>query len=181
MTSNPFHRTLDRTLQGKYARVVERGREYEGWIERVHHNRGSVVMHSVTVNDTEELGSVFLRTPDIVEVVKPQKRIEWWSVDELEPFPDHDLEFEVKDRIIRSCYRDQFAKSFPVVRTDGTIINGHKRVKAAQIAGLDRHPVEVIDVSDEQAAELFALAHREQREESSENGDEDDEAETETE
>jgi ParB family chromosome partitioning protein len=48
------------------------------------------------------------------------------------------------------------------VREDGTIINGHKRIKAARVAGLDHHPVEVIDVTDDQAAELFAVAHRSQ-------------------
>lgn len=164
MTDNPFHDTLDWALQGKYARVVAAGRTYEGWVERVHHSRGSIVMHDVTVDDTEELGSVFLRTPDIVEVIKPQKRVEWRDIDELQPYPDHDLDFEPKDDIIRSCYRNQYAKSFPVIREDGTIINGHKRIKAAQIAGLNRHPVEVIDVTDEQADELFAVAHRSQLE-----------------
>lgn len=174
MTNNPFHDTLDWALQGKYARVVEEGRAYEGWVERVHHSRGSVVMHNVTVNDTEELGSVFIRTPDIVEVIKPKKRVEWRNLNELKPFPDHDLDFEPKDDIIRSCYRNQYAESFPVIREDGTIINGHKRVKAARIAGLDRHPVEVIDVTDDQAAELFAVAHRSQLEGRTEtNGDSD--------
>lgn len=172
MTDNPFHDTLDWALQGKYARVVAAGRVYEGWVERVHHSRGSVVMHNVTVDDTEELGSVFIRTPDIVEVIKPQKRVEWRDVDELQPFPDHDLDFEPKDDIIRSCYRNQYAKSFPVVREDGTIINGHKRIKAARVAGLDRHPVEVIDVTDEQAAELFAVAHRSQLENTSDDANE---------
>lgn len=166
MTNNPFHDTLDWALQGKYARVVTKERTYEGWIERVHHKRGSVVMHDVTVDNTEELGSVFIRTPDVVEVIKPKKRIEWRNVNELSPFPDHDLDFEPKDDIIRSCYRNQYAKSFPVVRENGTIINGHKRIKAARIAGLDRHPVEVLNVTDDQAAELFAVAHQSQLEES---------------
>jgi len=172
MTDNPFHDTLDWALQGKYARVVSEGRAYKGWVERVHHSRGSVVMHNVTVDDTEELGSVFIRTPDIVEVIKPKKRIEWRDVDDLHPFPDHDLDFEPKDDIIRACYRNQYAKSFPVIREDGTIINGHKRIKAARIAGLNRHPVEVIDVTDDQAAELFAVAHRSQLENASDEPDE---------
>jgi hypothetical protein len=34
------------------------------------------------------------------------------------------------------------------------IINGHKRIKAAHIAGLDYYPVEVIDVTDDQAARV---------------------------
>jgi ParB family chromosome partitioning protein len=129
MTNNPFHDTLDWALQGKYARVVAEEKTYEGWIERVHHSRGSVVMHDVTVDDTESLGSVFIRTPDIVEVIKPKKRIEWHDIDELQPFPDHDLDFEPKDTIIRACYRNQYAKSFPVIQKDGTIINGHKRLR----------------------------------------------------
>lgn len=172
MTDNPFHDVLDWALQGKYARVVERNRTYEGWIERVHHSRGSVVMHDVTVNDEEEYGSVFIRTPDIVEILKPKKRIRWHDLDELHPYPNHDLDFTPTDNIIRACYRNKYAKSFPVVREDGTIINGHKRIEAARIAGLERHPVEVIDVTDEQAAELFAVAHRSQLEDDNETEDE---------
>lgn len=176
MSQNPFHDTLDWTLQGKYARVVAEERVYEGWVERVHHGRGSVVMHDVTADGTSNLGSVFIRTPNVVEVLKPKKRIEWRFVDELQPFPDHDLDFEPRDDVIRACYRNQYAMSFPVVRENGTIINGHKRIKAACIAGLERHPVEVIDVTDEQAAELFAVAHRSQLED---NGGEDTSDETE--
>jgi ParB family chromosome partitioning protein len=121
-------------------------------------------MHDATVNGEESIGSVFIRTPDVVEVLKPKKRIEWRHVEELQPFPNHDLDFEPQDRIIRACYRNQYAKSFPVIRENGTIINGHKRIKAARVAGLERHPVEVLDVTDEQAAELFAVAHRDQLE-----------------
>lgn len=164
MTNNPFHRSLDWALRGKYARVVAGERTYEGWIERVHHTQGSVVMHTVTADDTETLGSVFIRTPDVVEVIKPQKRIEWREVATLKPFPTHDLNFEPTDDMIQACYRNQYAKSFPVIREDGTIINGHKRIEAARIAGLTRHPVEVVDVTDEQAAELFAVEHQGQLE-----------------
>ncbi|ERG93876.1 ParB/RepB/Spo0J family partition protein [Haloquadratum walsbyi] len=42
-----------------------------------------------------------------------------------------------------------------MVREDGTILNGHKRVAAVRVAGLDSHAVEVVSVSDE----LLALAH----------------------
>jgi hypothetical protein len=40
-------------------------------------------------------------------------------------------------------------------------LNGHKRVAAARVAGLDSHAVEVVSVSDEVADELLALAHPE--------------------
>lgn len=174
MTGNPFNRTLDRALQGKYARVRSEERVYRGWIERVHHGRGSVVLHGAETDAGEDLGSVFVRNPGTVEVLKPKKRMEWRRVDGLTPHPDHDGDFEPKDDVIRWCYRNLYAGSFPVVRESGEIINGHKRVEAARVAGLERHPVEVIDVTDEQARELFRVAHRGQTaddvEESSEEG-----------
>ncbi len=163
MPQNPFNQTLDWTVQGKYARVTDDdGRVFEGWVERVHHGRGSVVMHDVTTGDDEQLGSVFVRLPGTIEVLKPRRRIEWQSLDELSPHPAHDGAFTPADATIRRCYRNQYAGSFPVVRENGTIINGHKRVAAARLAGLTHHPAEVINVTDDQARELFTIAHREQ-------------------
>ncbi len=160
MSSNPFNNTLDRTLRGKHVRVTQNETTYHGWVEKVHHGRGSVVLHDVRTGEGEELGSVFIRTPGVVEVLRPAKRIECRPVEELTPHPDHEGEFSPKDEIVRNCYRNQYAGSFPVVREDGTIINGHKRITAAAVAGLVRHPVEVIDVTDDQARELVAIAHR---------------------
>lgn len=119
-------------------------------------------MHDVTTGDGDQLGSVFVRLPGTIEVLKPRRRIEWRALDELTPHPDHDGAFTPADSIIRRCYRNQYAGSFPVIRETGTIINGHKRVAAARIAGLEHHPIEVINVTDEQARELFTIAHREQ-------------------
>lgn len=160
MSGNPFNQTLDWALQGKYVRVRDEGRVYEGWLERVHHARGSVVLHDTTTDQDEELGGVFIRDPGTVEVLYPKKRVEYRHLEELTPFVEHPRDFEPKDAVIRSCYRNQYAGSFPVVRESGEIINGHKRVEAAKIAGLERHPVEVIDVTDEQALELYRVAHR---------------------
>lgn len=186
MPQNPFNRTLDWAVQGKYARVRDEGRTYQGWIDRVHHGRGSVVMHDVSTDDGEELGSVFVRNPAIVEVLKPKKRVEYRDLNELSPHPEHDGSFTPKDDVIQRCYRNKYAGSFPVVREDGTIINGHKRVAAARIAGLKRHPVEVIDVTDEQALELLELAHRgesgggnDESEESKEDGEKRDDSDSE--
>lgn len=164
MSSNPFNRSLDWALQGKYARVHSGSSDaiYEGWIDRVHHQKSSIVLHSalrVDPDDPIEYGSVWVRMADEVAVLKPRKRVENWNVWDLSPFPDYDIDFDPAADIVRNCYRNQFAGGFPVVRTDGTIINGHKRVRACKIAGLDTHPCEVIDVTDEQARELFELAH----------------------
>lgn len=160
MTNNPFNRSLDWALQGKYVRVSDGGNTYEGWLERVHHDRGSVILHDATTDEGEQFGSVFIRSPGRVSVLRPRKRIEYRRLDQLTPFSEHPRDFEPKDRVIRSCYRNQYAGSFPVIRESGEIINGHKRVEAAKIAGLEHHPVEVVNVTDEQARELYRVAHR---------------------
>lgn len=161
MSNNPFNDTLDGALRGKYVRVHTDAGVFEGWVARIHHDRGSVVLHDATNTTTEEsLGSVFIRVCEVVEVLKPKKRVEFRSLDDLYTYPDHDIDLPPKDDIIRLCYRNQFPGSFPVVRENGTIINGHKRVAAAEMAGLEQLPVEVISVTDQQAAELFRVAHR---------------------
>lgn len=159
MTKNRFNLTLDRALKGKYARVRSQGRVYEGWVERVHHGRGSVVLHDATGEDGEQLGGVFVRSPGTVEILKPQKRVEYRRLENLEPHPEHRGDFTPKEDIIRNCYRNYYAGAFPVVRESGVIINGHKRIQAARVAGLEGHPVEVVDVTDDQASELFQVAH----------------------
>jgi hypothetical protein len=159
---NPFKNTLDWALQEKRACVHTDDETYIGWVERVHHARSSVVMHDATTDDGEYLASVFVRDLGIVEVVEPGKRIEYRCLHELEPHPEHSVDITPRDDVVRRCYRNKYASSFPVVRENGTIINGHKRVKAARVAGLERHAVEVIDVNDAQAWELFRLAHRAQ-------------------
>ena len=161
MSHNPFNDRLDWALQGKYVRVASALGTFEGWVEMVHHSRGSVILHDcVDIDSGEEVGSVFVRTPDTVLTLYPQKRIEYREVEELQPYPDHDLEFTPTDSMMRRCYRNRSMGAFPVVREDGTILNGHKRIAACRRVGLDQHPVEVVDVTDEQAAELFELAHR---------------------
>jgi ParB family chromosome partitioning protein len=175
--NNPFNQSLDWALQGKYARVDSGEQEYEGWIEIVHHNRGSIILHdAVNTTTGEELGSVFVRVADSVEVLKPRRNIEYRQLDELKAHPEHDGDFEVDPNVVRRCYRNQYAGSFPVVRGDGTIINGHKRVAAARAAGMEAHPVEVIDVDDEVAGELLRLAHSDE-EDSDDDSDEDEDGE----
>jgi ParB-like nuclease domain. len=165
MTNTSFNDTLDRALRGKYVRVHTETGVFEGWVDRVQHDRGSVVLRDATNTTTDEsLGSVFIRVCEAVEVLKPRKRIEFVPLEELSPYPEYDIEFTPEDDIIRRCYRNQFPGSFPVVRENGTILDGHKRVAAAEIAGLERLPVEVIAVTDQQAADLFRVAHRDDAE-----------------
>jgi hypothetical protein len=162
MSHNPFNRSLDWALRGKYARVRDDGQTYEGWIERIHHGRGSVILHDVTTDEGEHLASVFVRSPGTITALELTmgKQIEYRPLEDLQPFPEHPQAFDPADDVIRRCVRNRYAGSFPVVRTNGEILNGHKRVAAARRAGLERHPVEVVDVTDEQARELYQIAHR---------------------
>jgi ParB family chromosome partitioning protein len=143
-----------------FARVRDGGQTYEGGIERIHHGRGSVILHDVTTDEGEHLAGVFVRSPGTIAALEAGKQVESPRVDDLQPFPEHPQAFDPDDDIIRRCARNKYAGSFPVVRETGEILNGHKRVAAARRAGLESHPVEVLDVTDEQARELYQIAHR---------------------
>jgi ParB family chromosome partitioning protein len=159
---NPFYLSLDAGLRGKRCRVETDDHTYVGWVERVHHGKGSVVLFDAVDEETgDQLGAVFVRNPGVVVALTPSKNIEYRRVVDLEPHHEYPGGVTPKDDVVRACRRQGYAGSLPVVRTDGTILNGHKRVRAAEVAGLNRHPVEVVDVTDEQARELFAIAHRE--------------------
>lgn len=159
--SNPFNDRLDWAIQGKYVRAYGNNAVYEGWCEMMHHNKNSLILHDAEeINRGKDVGSVFIRMCDTVEVLKPSKNIEWVALDDLEPYPGYDLDFEPDEDVVRRCSRNRSAGAYPVVTAEeGLIINGHKRVEAAKAAGLDRHAVEVIDVTPKQAQELFEMAH----------------------
>ena len=157
---NSFIDAVDGTLRGKYVRAHSEVGVFEGWADRTDPDRGSIVLHDATNTTREEsIGSVFLRTCTAVEVLRPAKRIEFCAVGDLNPYPEYELTEPPARETIRRAYRDQFPGEFPVVRENGTILTGHDQVAAAEVAGLSHIPVEMIAVDDEQAAELFRLAH----------------------
>jgi ParB family chromosome partitioning protein len=167
-----FSNAVDETLRGNYVRVHSEVGVFEGWAGRTDPDRGSVVLHDAANTTTEEsIGSVFLPTCTAVEVLRPTKRIEFCAVDDLNPHPEYELTEPPTAETIRQAYRNQFPGAFPVVRENGTMITGHKQVAAAEVAGLSRIPVEMIAVDDEQAAELFRIAHGDDTREASESGE----------
>lgn len=172
---NPFHYVMDAAFRGARVRVYSGERTYEGLLDRALHGQGSVLLHDAVLldDDGEEVevgsgpGSVFVRVVDAIVALDSHKDVRVVDVGAIEPSPHLEWEFEIVDDHMRSAYRDGFTGSFPVVRPLGgdgdrwELINGHKRVAAAQAVGLETHPVEVIDVDDDLARELFELAHRE--------------------
>jgi len=58
------------------------------------------VIHDVTIDETEASEDILIRTPDIVEGIKPQKRMEWCSIDEFNPLTRHGFDVEPKGDIM---------------------------------------------------------------------------------
>lgn len=167
-----FINVVGETLRGKYVRVHSEVGVFEGWADRTDPDRGSIVLHDATNTTTEEsIGSVFLPTCAAVEVLRPAKRIEFCAVGDLKPHPEYELVEPPAPETIRQAYRNQFPGEFPIVRENGTIITGHEQVAAAEVAGLSRIAVEMIAVDDEQAAELFRLAHNDEVKSTAESND----------
>jgi hypothetical protein len=165
--SNPFNQSLDQSLRGKYVEVEGSNDErYQGWLARVHHKRGSALLHSARRPATDQqLGSVFVRTCQTIAVLGPQKTIEYAPVATIHPSPYYDAEIDTVASHQRGAYRDGFTKSWPVVRPhperegEYELINGHRRIEACREVGCAYHPVEVVRATDEEARELVALEH----------------------
>jgi len=164
---NPFHRSLEDNFRGERVRVTSNdGETYEGWVERMHHHDRHVVLRDATHLDTgDDVGAVMLAHADVLEVIEPTSRIEAVAVDTIEPAPYHAAEFDAADNrdYIAEVRDRQFVGSFPVAREryDGTleVVEGHKRLWACKQAGVDEHPVEVVDVDDWAATRRFVADH----------------------
>lgn len=191
---NPFNNTLDDALCGKYVEVANNEMLYRGWVDKIHHQRGSVVLHDavrhvrpdyvepdarpLSVYDEEawqSVGSVFIRTAQSITSLDQTDTKEITVLDPAvtTPHPLYPDEIEVVEDHLWRAFRDGFTGGYPVVRSLSDshaeydmndrfqILNGHKRIEAAKRAGVTRHPVEVLRCTDEQADELFMLAHPE--------------------
>jgi ParB family chromosome partitioning protein len=174
--SNPFYTDLDRSFRGKVVRAENGRSTYRGVVSRINHNDSSVVLYDCETRDPDgewtHIGAAYLRTVDAMHVVhsaaKHRRRIHYPNIDEVSKSPFYPGEIGTPpDDHIRGAYRNGFTGSFPVCRMVDDeygryyeLINGHKRLKACEIAGLEHHPVEVIECTDEEAKELVRIAHR---------------------
>ena len=164
--SNPFHDSL-KPFRGRYVRVVgTNGEAYEGWVERIHYHDRHVVLRDATrLDDGADVGRVMVAHADELVVVDPETWIERVALEAIDPSPYHAAAFDVaQNRGYINQVRDRsFVGSFPVVRplAEGgyEVVEGHKRLWVAREAGLDSHPVEVVDVDDWTAAERFVVDH----------------------
>jgi hypothetical protein len=165
--SNPFIDGMDDRLRGRYVRAVSnQGRVYRGWVERIHHHERHLMLRDATLVDEDEtdVGSTLVTRATEVAVLKDDSRIERVDLDEIEAAPYHEREFqESANRGYVADVRDTgFVGSFPVVRERGDgyeVVEGHKRIWACRQAGIETHPVDVVNISDWAAACRFVADH----------------------
>ncbi|WP_175507139.1 ParB N-terminal domain-containing protein [Halostagnicola kamekurae] len=154
---------------------------YEGYVEMVHHNRGSVIMHNCReLTEGQKVGSVFVRIVDEIIQLESHKEIQELNPERVANSPHYEAKIIPRDYHMRLAYRNGYTGSFPVARKlekdhprfdpsqQYELVNGHKRVAAMKRVGLQKHPFEVIQCTDEEAKELYELAHRDQDSEDSE-------------
>jgi ParB family chromosome partitioning protein len=172
--TNPFTKSLDE-FRGQHVRAVSHdGRTYEGFVERLHHHNRHVVLRGATTDDGTYVGRVLVSHVDVLETTEPTGRVERIALHAIEPAPYHAREFDAADDrgYIARVRSDGWAGSFPTVRPtcgDGDlehpgdrgfeIVEGHKRIWVANEAGLNSHPVHIIEIDDWTATRRFAADH----------------------
>jgi len=172
--SNPFSKSLDE-FRGRHVRAVSNdGREFEGFVERLHHHDRHVVLRGAADADGNRVGRVLLSHVDVLETTDPTERVERLALDGIQPAPYHAREFDAAENrgYIDRVRNDGWVGSFPTVRpaaADGDlkhpgdagfeIVAGHKRLWVAAEAGLDSHPVQIVDIDAWTAATRFVADH----------------------
>jgi ParB family chromosome partitioning protein len=172
--SNPFTNSLDEFCGRRVRAVSNAGREFEGFVERLHHHDRHVVLRGAADADGNHVGRVLVSHVDVLETTRPTGRVERIALDGIDPAPYQAREFDAtEDRgFIARVRNDGWAGSFPTVRpaaADGDleqpgdagfeIVAGHKRLWVAAEAGLDSHPVQIVDIDAWTAATRFVADH----------------------
>lgn len=169
-------RDLDEHLRGRRCRVVSNdGEVYVGWVDRIDYPDRHVLLRDAHAPASDgDVGEVFVAHADTVAELEKDSRIEPLRLDRLQPSPYAVSEWDVDDNrgYIADVLEEGDVGSYPVVRPiddDGNldhpgydgleIVAGHKRLWVCEQAGIDTHPVEVVDYDDWQAALRFILDH----------------------
>lgn len=159
-------------LRGERVRVVSNdGQAFVGWVERIQARDRHVLLRGAElVGDasSDDRGTVLVAHADSIEGLEPEQIIDA-GLEAVIPSPYHTREFDRKDNelFIDEVRRQGWAESFPTVRLleddDGQtwfeIVAGHKRLWAADQAGLASHPVEVVQLPPFEAARRFVHDH----------------------
>lgn len=72
-------------------------------------------------------------------------KVQYWPIDEVHPYPNNPRNNDDAVEYVANSIREFSFQQPLVVDTDGTIIAGHTRLKAAKLLGMDTVPVVVAD------------------------------------
>lgn len=72
-------------------------------------------------------------------------RVQYWPIDKVKPYPNNPRNNDEAVEYVANSIREFSFQQPLVVDTDGTIIAGHTRLKAAKRLGMDTVPVVVAD------------------------------------
>jgi hypothetical protein len=171
MAGNPFHAELEQQFRSRHVRVQKGDHTYEGWLRMWHYNQPALILADAIRDGDDELAEVMIAKPDAVERVTPETTIERVDPADLSPSPYTQRSFDNHDfrEFTRTLRERDHVKQFPLVRPVGNaagpdsgeyeIVSGHKRARAATEAGLKTIAVEVSDLSDWTALEIFVDEH----------------------
>jgi len=170
VSRNPYFDALDETLRGRHVRVVTQDDvALEGWVDRIHHQQRNVLLRSAHDASGDPVGTAMVANARTIVETERAETIEEIDLEAIEPSPYHAAEFtEVdNDDFVREVRDTGYAGSYPVVRDLGgefEIVEGHKRIWACRQAGLESHPVAVVDIDGWAAAKRFVVDHLPDRE-----------------
>lgn len=171
MVSSNFRSAATSHLRGERVRVVSNdGQVVIGWLEQFDADSRHALLRDATLEDGYERdrGTVFVSHADTVEQLDDDARIERIALEHVSPSPFHVREFDPAENAlyVDEVRRAGWADSFPVVRPipvpsgdSYEIVEGHKRLWAAERAGFDTHPVEVVELDNWEAAKVFIFDH----------------------
>jgi ParB family chromosome partitioning protein len=164
MSINPFSEDELDDFYGVSVRVTHEKQEYTGWVRRIYGDMETIVLQDGRGPDGEKISKMTIRHPERVERLDPAPSIQSVPLEEIRfsPYDCHEgskLDTEALERTIR---RRGHLVDYPTVRTVEAgyeVVDGHGRVRAARDAALESIAVELVELSDWEAAKRFVDEH----------------------
>jgi len=164
MPINPFSEDELDDFYGVPVRVTHGTQEYEGWIRRIYGDMETIVLQDGQGPDGEKISKLTIRDPDRVERLESVPLIRSVPVEDVRfsPYDCHEGSKLDTDALERTIRRRGHLVDYPTVRAVEAgyeIVDGHGRVRAARAAGLESIAVELVELTDWEAARRFVDEH----------------------
>ncbi len=167
MTGNPFHSELEAQFRSREVVVTDGPDTYTGRVQMWNYNELAVLLTDATKNGEEPVGEVLVTDPGTVERVEQEMTTKAVNPTDCRPLKYNQRVYDTADfrEFVRTLRERQRLSNFPVVRPVNEeaesyeIVSGHKRAEAAKQAGLEEIVVEVEDLTEWDAVEIFVDEH----------------------